>query len=112
MGVLASLGLKGWLNIALGLALLWTWSGWSRAENLALRLTVKLTETTAALNMQNSAVDELKANDDRKAAASARELAEARKASAASLDLAKRIEARRPLSGKCLTPPEVLGAEL
>ena len=76
------------------------------------KLQTRVIESEAMLSVQNAAVDALRLEGERKAAEAKAALAEARKASERVEVTAKVLERERPLSGKCETPPEIMGAGL
>jgi hypothetical protein len=76
-------------------------------HKLADRDAARLAVAGAALDAQNQAVTRWKAEADARAKAAAAALQQARRQSDGLRVQAARIEAPRPLSGRCLTPTDV-----
>lgn len=76
------------------------------------KLRDQLSKANALIEVQNSAVDALKAESNARTKAAQRELVEAKRGSARAEVVARQLEKDRPLSGACRTPPEVLRAGL
>ncbi len=110
----ASLGMKimGGLQVLSLIAIVFLLLAKAGETRRADKLQVRLTETNAKLEIQNDAVDDLKADGERRKKAAEDALQRAKQGTARAEAVARQIEAPAPLSGRCETPKAVLSAEL
>ena len=101
-------GIIGALLIALALM----WLGKGMAERQAEKWRKEYHAASATLDVQSAMVAAAKAEADRKAKQAADALAEQKKLTKVAESLAVKLEKHRPLSGRCETPADVMGAGL